>query len=182
MLKKEDLLQFTKNVELAVTLVEDDSSDKTEVKILHLANPVTATGSIPTSEGLDMKATSNKVYVAADDIEEFLKDATSKDGAIVYKGGMHLDVSKPSGRRNADGEFVITKPVKIWLTKTKFSRSGGSLRTEAQTSLNTLVNNMFKGKALDLTVDGGTNAKPATPAAPAAGEKQKAEPVVKAGG
>ena len=30
MLKKEDLLQFTKNVELAVTLVEDDSSDKTE--------------------------------------------------------------------------------------------------------------------------------------------------------
>jgi len=151
MLNKEDLLKFTKNVELAVTLVEDDSSDRTEVKVLHLANPVSATGSIPTSEGLEMKATSNKVYVAADDIAEFLKDAESKDGAIVYKGQMHLDVSKPAGRRDANGDYVITKPAKIWLTKTKFSRSGGALRTESQTSLNNLINKMFSGKGLDLT-------------------------------
>lgn len=181
MLKKEDLLQFTKNVELVITLVEDDSSDKTEVKILHLANPVTATGSIPTSEGLEMKATSNKVYVAADDIAKFLQDAESKDGAIHYKGQMHLDVSKPSGRRDANGDYVITKPAKVWLTGTKFSRSGGTLRTESQQSLNTLINNMFKGKeALNLTTE-QTAAKPADNAGGAA-NKQKAEPVVKTGG
>lgn len=152
MLKKEDLLEFSKNVELVITLVEDDSSDRTEVKILHLANPITATGSIPTAEGLEMKVTSNKVYVASDDIEAFLDNAEKKDGAIRYKGQMHLDVSKPNGRRNAQtGEFEITKPAKVWLTKTKFSRSGGELRQTAQQSLQGLISKMFAGKALDLT-------------------------------
>ncbi len=182
MLKKEDLLQFTKNVELVITLVEDDSSDKTEVKVLHLANPVTATGSIPTPEGKDMKVSSNKIYVAADDIAEFLKDAEAKDGAIVYKGQMHLDVSKPNGRRNAEGDYVITKPAKVWLTKTKFSRSGGSLRAEGQASLNNVINKMFADKPLDLTVDNSVGA-----VANKEGElkqpdvKAKAEPVVKTG-
>lgn len=180
MLKKEDLLQFSKNVELVINLVEDDSSDRTEVKVLHLVNPVTASGSIPTSEGLEMKATSNKVYVAADDITEFLNDAESKDGAIHYKGQMHLDVSKPAGRRDANGDYVITKPAKIWLTKTKFSRSGGQLRTDSQQSLNTLINKMFSGKPLDLTAPENA-AVVANAAAGGAGGgtgTKKAEPVV----
>lgn len=157
MLNKEDLLKFTKNVELRVVQIEDDSSDRTEVKILHLENAITATGSIPTPEGKEMKVISNKLYIAADDIEEFLKDAESKDGAIVYKGSMHLDVSKPQGRNDANGDYVITKPAKVWLTKTKFSRSGGNLRAKAQTSLSTLINNMFSSKPLDLTVDAAAN-------------------------
>lgn len=171
MLKKEDLLKFTKNVELLISLVEDDSSDRTEVKVLHLVNPVTATGSIPTPEGKDMRLIGNKVYVAADDITAFLADADDKDGTIVYKGQMHLDVSKPNGRRNQEGEYVITKPAKIWLTKTKFSRSGGQLRAEGQTSLNNVISKMFGDKPLDLTADNTADAA-ATVTEP---------PVVKAG-
>jgi hypothetical protein len=148
-IKREDLLKFSKSVELAITLIEDDSSggqDGTEVKILHLAAPVNAVGSIPTSEGHEMKVTGNKVHVAADNIEEMLKNLEEKDGQLLYKGPMHLDVSKPSGRE-VNGQFTITKPAKIWLTATKFSRGGNALRQKQGQSLNTLVSKMFAGGA-----------------------------------
>ena len=143
-IQKKDLLKFSRSTELAVKLVEDDSSENTEVKILHLVNPVTATGSVPTPDGKEMKVTAAKVYVAADNIEEMLKDTEEKDGILVYKGTMHLDVSKPSGRTQ-NGEFVITKPAKIWLTKVKYSKTGGNLRKDQTNSLNDMINKMFGG-------------------------------------
>lgn len=191
MIKKEDLLQFTRATELVITQVDDESSDQTEVKILRLAQPITATGSNPTPTGGKMQLISNEVWVAADDIDEFLQGAVVENGQLKYKGPMHLDVSKPNGRTNANGEYVITKPAKVWLTKVKFSRSGGQLRTKAATSLDGLIANMFAGKPLDLTSPdnafkvGNAFEQPApdangtAPTGNTGGGKQKAEPVVK---
>jgi hypothetical protein len=163
-LTREDLLKFSKVTELAIRQIVDDSSGGdggTEVKELHLTQKITATGSIPTPDGGPMTVTHNVVYVAADNIDAFLKDVEEKDGILVYKGTMHLDVSKPSGRTNSAGQFTITKPAKIWLTATKFSRGGAALRTAQTQNLNTMINTMFKGGAtLDLGVEttGTTNA------------------------
>ena len=177
--KKEDLLKFSKSTELAIKLIEDDSSagsgenEGTEVKILHLVREVQAVGSIPTADGTEMKAKGLKVYVADTNIEEMLKDLNEVDGVLVYKGPMHLDVSKPSGR-TVNGQFVITKPAKIWLTKTKFSRSGGQLRAAQTNNVNTLISKMFAGgKVLDLAAESAT----ASGDTAATGEK-KVEPEV----
>lgn len=152
-IKREDLLKFSKSVELAVTLIEDDSSggeNGNEVKILHLANDVTAVSSLPTSEGKEMKLKGNKVYVGSDNIDEFLKDCVEQDNVLIYKGPMHLDVSKPGGRM-VNGVFQVTKAAKIWLTKTKFSRFGGSSRQDQQKGLSNMINTMFSGGVVELT-------------------------------
>lgn len=167
-LKKEDLLKFSKRVEFGVKLIEDDSSggeNGTEVKILHLANTITAEGSIPTPEGGVMKVTGNKIYVAADNIDKMLEGMEEKDGVLVYTGDMHLDVSKPKGRMQ-NGTMVITTPAKIWLTKTKFSRSGGNLATQQRASLGDVINKLFSGgKTLDLTAETASTNVPAGQAA-----------------
>lgn len=163
--KKKDLLaRFAKSTELAIKLIEDDSSGDgtdggTQVKILHLVQPVNAVGSIPTPDGSPMKATNSLVYVAQDDIDKMLENVEEKDGILVYKGDMHLDVSKPGGRM-VQGQFVITKPAKIWLTSIKFSRRGGQLRTSQTNNLGDMINKMFSGgKTVDLSVE--ASAKPA---------------------
>jgi hypothetical protein len=149
--KKQDLLsRFSKSTELAITLIEDDSSEGTQVKILHLAAPVNAVGSNPTSEGHEMKVTGGKVNVAAEDIDKFLENVKEQDNILLYKGPMHLDVSKPSGRM-VNGQYTITKPAKIWLTATKFSKRGNKLRQEQTQNFQSLVNKMFAGgKTFDL--------------------------------
>lgn len=163
-LKDTDLLKFVKKTEFAVKLIEDESSkaqdgSTTVVKVLHLVNAVNAEGSIPTPDGKTMKVSGNKVYVAADNYDTFLQQAEVKDDVIVYTGDMHLDVSKPSGR-TVNGEFVVTKPARIWLTATKFSRSGGQLSQQRTQNLNGLISKLFAGdKPLDLTAEtGGTAA------------------------
>lgn len=147
----QDLLKrFSKSTELIIKLIEDDSSDNTQVKILHLVQDVNAVGSIPTPEGGEMKVKGAKVYVAADDIEKLLGGCVEKDGVLIYNGPMHLDVSKPQGR-NVNGAFTITRPAKIWVTSTKFSRRGGELRQKQTTNLSDMVNKMFAGgKTFDL--------------------------------
>lgn len=162
-IKQEDLLQFIKATEFVVLSVEDDSSgatvnnpNGTVVKILHLAQPITAVGSNPSPSGHVMKATDAKVHVAADNWTKFLEQAEVKDGTIHYKGDMHLDVSKPDGR-NVNGKLVITKPAKIWLTSVKFSRSGGQLNQSRVNNLNTMIDDMFAGnQPFNLAVQGNT--------------------------
>lgn len=142
---KQDLLKkFSKSTELVIKLIEDDSSDNTQVKILHLVNEVSAVGSIPTPEGGEMKVKGAKVYVAQDDIDKLFESVEEQDGVLLYNGPMHLDVSKPNGR-TVNGAFVVTKPTKIWLTSTKFSRRGGELRQTQTTNLSTVINKMFTG-------------------------------------
>lgn len=150
-LEEKDLLEFSKSTELFVTLIEDESSGATPnnptgtiVKVLHLQSPVNAVGSIPAPGGAEMRVSGAKVYVAADNWKKFLEAANKKDNIIHYKGDMHLDVSKPDGR-TVNGQFVITKPAKIWLTAVKFSRSGGALTTQRVNTLNNLIDGMFAG-------------------------------------
>jgi len=165
-LKDEDIQQYSKSTELFVTLIEDDSSgtedpDKpgTVVKILHLAQAVNATGSIPTRGGQEMKVKHNKVYVAADDWKRFKEVANSVEGGISYKGDMHLDVSKPKTRQGRDGNIEVISNSKIWLTAVKFSKRSGQLRSDATTNLNGFMNKLFEGGAvLDLTAPTDTNA------------------------
>lgn len=175
MITRDDLLRFSKPTTFVIDRIEDDSSERTEVKIFHLTEAVSATGSIPTSEGHDMKALSTKVYVAQTDIDVALENISEKDGKLVYEGLMHLDVSKPGGRVDGNGDFVVTKPAKIWLTSTKFSRGGASLRTDRLTSLNSIINDMFKGgKAVEVGVEAAKPTVNATvkPAAEAVLEKE----------
>lgn len=197
-LQEKDLLKFIKAVEFVVTSIEDDSSGATAtnptgtvVKILHLAQPITAVGSNPTPGGQVMKATDTKIHVAADNWKKFLEQAEEKDGVIHYKGDMHLDVSKPDGR-NVNGKLVVTKPAKIWLTSVKFSRSGGQLNQSRVNNLNTMIDDMFKGnQPFDLSAqntgtaaagDAGTGAGPTVvenldDAAAKNGDKSKLEKV-----
>lgn len=162
-IKKEDLNKFIKATELGVTSVEDESSENNEVKLLHLTTDITVTGSLTAPDGSPMRVKDRKVYVGADNIEEFMQDCELKDNILYYKGPMHLDVSKPGGRE-VNGKFQITKPSKIWLVKVKFSRFGGSSRQKRQDNLNTMITNMFKGKeVLDL---GSTDAATTTVATP----------------
>ncbi len=154
--KKKDLLaRFGKFNELIIDKIEDDSSAETQVKILHLVEAVTATGSNPTPGGLPMSVRGTQVYVAAEDIDKMLEDCEEKDGKLVYKGTMHLDVSKPQGR-TVNGQFQITKPAKLWLTATKFSKRGGDLRGAQVNNLNTFLDKMFAGAGkapLDLAAE-----------------------------
>ena len=153
--KKEDLLKYSKSTELAIKLIEDDSSggdSGTEVKILHLTKEINAVGSIPTADGTEMKVKGSKINVAADNIDAMLEGLTEQDGILIYKGPMHLDVSKPNGRM-VNGQFVVTKPAKIWLTATKFSRGGAALRTNQTNNLNSLVSKMFGGGVVDLATE-----------------------------
>lgn len=178
--KKKDLLsRFSKQTELVVKLIEDDSSgdgtdgNGTQVKILHLEKPVQAVGSIPTGDGTEMKVQGTKVNVAQDDIDRFFEGCEEKDGVLVYKGDMHLDVSKPSGR-TVNGQFTVTKPAKIWLTSTKFSRRGNQLRQGQQQNLSSVVSKMFQGgKVFDLASETATAAGDN-----AGGGNQKTEPEV----
>lgn len=166
MLQDEDIQQFSKQTALFVTLIEDDSSgtedpDKpgTVVKILYLAEPVNATGSIPTKGGQEMKVKHNKVYVAADDWAKFKKEANKTENGIEYKGDMHLDVSKPKTRTGRDGKIEITSTSKIWLTAVKFSKRKGQLITSAADNLNGFMNKLFsEGSVLDLSAPADTNA------------------------
>lgn len=188
--KKQDLLsRFSKQTELIITLIEDDSSgdgtdgNGTQVKILHLESAVQAVGSIPTSEGQEMKVQGKKVYVAQDDIDRCLEKCEEKDGLLVYKGDMHLDVSKPSGR-TVNGQFQVTKPAKIWLTSTKFSRRGNQLRTAQGQNLSSVVNKMFGGgKVFDLASETATAAGADAPKAePEVVSNKKEQKAANAGG
>jgi hypothetical protein len=191
MLHDEDIQQFSKQTALFVTLIEDDSSgtedpDKpgTIVKILHLAESVNATGSIPTRGGQEMKVKHNKVYVAADDWALFKKTATKGENGITYKGEMHLDVSKPKTRTGRDGKIEITSTSKIWLTAIKFSKRKGKLIGDATENLNGFMNKLFEsGNVLDLSapVDTNTAAGIAVDAEPEVVVAEK-EPVTAGGG
>lgn len=142
---RQDLMKFAKLVSFTILSVEDDSSDTSEVKILTLSEPVNATSSTTAGDQATvMSLRSNQVYVARENIDELLKGCVEKDGKIVYEGDMHLDVSKPSGRI-IQGQYQVTKPSRIWLTKTKFSRLGNSSRQQQQTSFNSMITNMFGG-------------------------------------
>lgn len=169
------LLKFQKSTEFAVKLIEDDSSEQTVVKVLHLVAPISAVGSIPAPGGGEMKATGAKIYVANEDWDKFKEQAEEKDGVVIYNGDMHLDVSKPNGRM-VDGEFVITKPAKIWLTSTKFSRTGGQLRREQRNGLNTMINKMFSGEGYNMAEEGGA-AQAAKTEPTVTGNKTKEEKV-----
>lgn len=147
-IERKDLLKFSRLTELAVKSVDDESSESNEVKLLVLEKPITAVGSIPATgpngEQIQMKMSASEVYVGADNIEDFMKNTEEKDGILLYKGPMHLDVSKPSGRM-VNEKFQITKPAKIWLTKVKFSRFGGKSRQDQQANLSTAIATMFGG-------------------------------------
>lgn len=143
---RKDLGKLLKGTTLHIVAIEDESGEETEVKVLHLADEVKAQSSLPISTGEYMNATSNKIYVAgADNIDAFMKDTDENpDGSFTYKGGMHLDVSKPKGR-TVRGKFAITTPARVWLTKTKFSRLGGKAQEDRQENLNTVLSSIFGG-------------------------------------
>lgn len=174
MLNKESLLKFVTLTELAILKVEDESSENTDMYVLHLADKIGATSSIPAPNGQPMKVTDNKVFVGGENIEKFMADCTEKDGVLIYKGKMHLDVSKPS-IRDVNGEPTVTKPARIWLTAVKFSRSGGQLRNQRQQTLNNVINGLFaNGNGIDLTSE--IKLPEATP--PVVEEVKKVEPEV----
>lgn len=179
MLTDESLVKWSKTTELLITQIEDDSSGTgddenpgTVVKILHLAQPVNAEGSLPTRDGHPMKVKNNKVYVAADDWEKFKKEATETDDGIVYKGTMHLDVSRPRTRTNRNGQVEVTGQSKIWLCTVKFSRRRGTLQQNGIQQTNNFMNQLFaEGKVLDLTVETPTIQPPKKEDEGGAGDK-----------
>lgn len=161
-----DLLKLSKSTKLVITKVEDDSSETTVVKILHLQDAVTAVGSVPLPNGSMPQLKTATVYVAADNIDEFLKDAVIEEvngvPTVTYNGQMHLDVSKPkTNTNNTTGETRVTVPAKIWLTKNKFSRSGNDLRKKQSEGRNSVLTAMFgTGKIAEQgTEDLGANVK-----------------------
>lgn len=168
---REDLKKFTKSTGLVISVIEDDSSADTEVKILLLAEPVNAVGSNPTPDGKEMRVTGSKVYVAAEDVEKMLDGLTEQDGKLVYNGPMHLDVSKPK-IRTVNGQAQITAAAKIWLTATKFSRRGAALQTQQRNDLGTIVNNFFGNGVVNLAAE-----SVATPVAGQAEEGEKKQTV-----
>jgi len=184
-LNDEDLMQFSKSTELIVTLIEDESTGATPqnptgtvVKVLHLQAPVNAVGSIPAPGGGEMRVSGAKVYVASENWKKFLADANKKDNVIYYKGDMHLDVSKPNGR-TVNGQFVVTKPAKIWLTAIKFSKSGGALSQDRVNTLNNLIDGMFAGnKTFNLATETAGVATGAPVTGAAGGDVIEPEPVV----
>lgn len=134
----EDLLKFSKSTELVIEFIEDDSSDGTQVKILNLKNAVKAVSSLPGPNGEEMKVESKKVYVAADDIKKFMDQANIVDGTPVYKGDMHLDVSKPI-TRSQNGVVTVVRMPKIWLRSVKFSRAGTNLQQQRLVSVHLVL-------------------------------------------
>lgn len=143
-IKKETLKKFIKLTNLQVVSIEDDSTDNTEVKKLILAESVTAVGSIPTPQGGQMTLNTKTVFVAGDDIEKFLADATEEDDIIKYEGAMKLDVSKPRFRAGANGAMEVSKASNAWLVSTSFAKRGGQLRTDSRAKLNDAISDMFK--------------------------------------
>jgi len=132
-IKINDLLGFIKTTDLIVLKVEDDSSQDTQMKILHLQNEVVAVGSNTLPDGSMMRMKTKTVLIAADNIDEFMKDAEFEgDGdnrVLIYKGQMHLDISKPKTRTDAtSGSTIVTQPPRVFLTKVKFNRAGIKLR------------------------------------------------------
>ncbi len=148
-IKPEDLKKLSKSTELIIKLIEDDSSTGTTVKMLHLVKEVTAVGSIPIRENGEIpRAKSNVVYVAAENIDEFMKNANydEKEGLIIYNGPMHLDIGKPKTRVNqTTGELTVTAPAKIWLTAVKFSRRGTALQQNSTQQRDAFIAKFFGG-------------------------------------
>lgn len=169
---RENLQRFIKSTGLVISVIEDDSSADTEVKILFLAEPVNAVGSNPTPEGKEMRVSGSKVYVAAEDIDKMLEGLTEKDGKLVYNGSMHLDVSKPK-IRNVNGVPTVTAAAKIWLTSTKFSRRGAALQQQQRNDLSNVINKFFAGGTVDLAAETVVTAE-----AEPAKEEVKAKPEV----
>lgn len=174
-----ELQKFIKMTELKILSIEDDSSTSTKMLVLQLVQPVIATGSNPVrSTGDIMRLQSNQVHVAGDDnIEEFLKDVTEgeEDGVtlLVYRGKMHLDVSKPKTRTDlATGQTNVISNARIFLTVTKYSRLGGALQAKAVANNQNFIANFFKGgKVAEVQVT-------ANGSVPAGSQRTEAEVVV----
>lgn len=147
-IEMKQLLKLAKLTKLIIKSVSDDSSEQTQVKVLHLLDDVVAVGSIPLRDTGDIPQLKGKtVHVAADNIEEFMKDAVldEAEGIITYEGPMYLDVSKPKTRNGRNGELAVIAPAKIWLTKVKFNKSGAALQQNATTATNAFMAKFFGG-------------------------------------
>jgi hypothetical protein len=171
-LRKEDLKKFQKKNRLVVTNIEEDKTENTTNQILTLGEPVAkVVGTNPTDSGAEMYL-ENVVKVLINGTEEdetsdfgrFMKESRVEGDAIIYEGGMKLDVSKPNGRM-VNGNFVITKAAKAWLCSVTFNKRGGKLVADNRAALSAAIGNLF------------SNVKTETPAA-APSITQKTEPKV----
>lgn len=179
--KLELLKKFIKTNELIIDTVEkDDSPTQKMLKITLKRKLPSVTGSNVTPDGDPMTLKNvDVVYVATEEtIEEFVNGLDEVDGTLVYKGDLKLDVSKPAGRYNRDGEYEVTKPAKVWLTKVNFNRMGGELVQKNRDGLKSVMAKLFSaGETLaNLALEQETKPTPASVA------DKKLNPVEKVGG
>lgn len=155
--------KFVKTTELKITAIENDSSEETAMIKVSLFDNITAKGSNMFANK-EMQKTDNMLYVAGDDVELFKKGlvvdeqgepVVDSDGCISYKGDLKLDVAKPKGRL-VDGEFQVTKPMRIFLTSVSFAKKGDAFRSENNQKRQNALLELFGGGAPDPNkVDGG---------------------------
>ena len=150
------LEKYQPKVSLVVTGVVDDTSvgpdgeEGTTLKILTLAEQITAQGSIPTVKGVLPTIKSNQVFCAGEDVAMLAAGLKEKEGKLYYEGTLKLDVSRPKfGRRN--GQIVPISPARIWLTGTSFARKGRQLSQDNRQKVQQSVDSLFaSSEAVDM--------------------------------
>lgn len=144
------LSKLEPKIEFLIKNVADDSSapgpdgeEGTVVKILHLAQPVTAEGSIPNDKGKFPAIRDNKIYVAGDDVTALALGLTENtDGTLSYKGSLKYDVSRPK-YSVVRGRTVLTAPARIWLTSVSFRRKGRQLAADNRQKVRTSIDEIY---------------------------------------
>lgn len=180
--KLELLKKFIKTSELIIDSVENDDSPTQKMLKITLKNKLASvTGSNVTPDGDPMTVKNvTTVFVATEEtIAEFVNGLEEVDNTLIYKGDLKLDVSKPAGRFDREGNFEVTKPARVWLTKVNFNRMGGELVQKNRDGLKSVMAKLFSaGETLaNLALE---NEPPATKPAPAVDPKVL-KPVEKVG-
>lgn len=145
-----DLSKFIKQTGFVIEAMEDDSSENVKLVKLTLAQEVSAVGSNPTDQGMDMKLKGKTVIVQGaldgsepeSDFNKMLEGCEEKNGALHYSGPLKLDVSKPKVRF-VNGEPTVTQAPRLWLVSVSFSKRGGGLRQQQRKGLSDVLTQFF---------------------------------------
>jgi hypothetical protein len=142
------LEKYQPKTTLSIKSVQDDSSvgpegeEGTQLKVLHLTEQFTGTGSIPTNKGILPTIKSDKIYCAGEDLALLAVGIQERDGKLFYDGVLKVDVSRPKyGRRN--GVIAIIAPSRLWLTSVSFARKGRQLSQANRLKIQSETDKLF---------------------------------------
>lgn len=166
---------LVKKATLVIIGIEEENTTNTQVLRIELGEEVTATGSIPLSDGTNPKRTDKFVFIGQPNdqnegaISKFMaelpadfEDQLAKGDGVKVETTLKMDVAKPKVRNGK-----VVKGPQIWLTEARFANGAATLINSTRESNNNTILKLFgrpvattnapaaENVAAEVTADGG---------------------------